>query len=126
MEDDKIVEVYVESTALDETAPAQKSERIKSDYSRQIRFFGRLSRLFLSIGFPVFFTSLGAGLVFSILYSEQTNNTIRFAIMIAFWALAGLALIMILLGFLFRSAMRRYKKKDPNFEATVKVDSYYE
>lgn len=128
MDEEKIIEVEVESTSLDEPErkEAVHSERVRSDYSRKIYFFGRTSRILLRFSIPLFFISLGLGLTFSILYSENTADQIRLVTMIIFWSLAGLCLFAMLLANLFRYVMRSYKKKDPNFEESVHDDYVYE
>ncbi len=124
-EEAKIIEVEVESSTVDEIKVDDKPTRVKSDYSRQIRFFGRLSSTFLSIFSPLFFLSLTTGLVFSIIYTDYLYNY-ALALLIMGFSLSGTALIGVALGFIFRYIMRAYKKKDPNFSDSLTSDEVYE
>ena len=121
----KIVEAEVISSTVDEVKVDEKPTRVKGDYSRQIRFFGRLSSLFLSISSPLFFLGIGLGLIFSIIFTD-TQALFALVLFSLGFSLAGLALVGIALGFAFRIIMRKYKKKDPNFSDTVGLDEVYE
>ena len=125
-ENDNVVEVEVESSSVDEVKRSDKGERIHGDHRASIYFFGRLSKFFMSISIPLFFVFLGLGLSFSILFSETPKDMVRLALMCTFWALMGLALVGIGLGLLFRFIMRSLKRRDPNFEESVRLDDVYE
>ena len=125
-EQQKVIEVEVEASSVDEVKHSDKGERIRGDHRRAIYVFGRLSSRFMSFSVPFFFIFLGLGLAFSILYSEAPQNTVRLGLMIAFWGMMGLSLVGIILSFVFRFIMRSLKKRDPNFEESVKNDDIYE
>lgn len=125
-EENKIIEVEVEASSVDEVKRSEKGERIRGDYRGAIYVFGRLYTRFMSICVPSFFIFLGLGLAFSILYSEARENVLRLGLMITFWGMVGLSLVGIILAFIFRFIMRSLKKRDPNFEESVKNDDIYE
>ena len=126
MEEKEVIDVVAEGMTFDEKEKPVQAAKIKDDHRKGIRFFGRLSSLLLGIASPGFFLSLVASLVFSILYSEATDNTVRFVMMIICWSLVGLFVILFAVGFLARLFMRRLKEKDPNFEHMVDSDGIYE
>ena len=125
-EQERIIEVEVEASSVDDVKRSEKGERIRGDHRASIRFFGILSNRFMAFCVPLFFIFLGLGLAFSILYSENPENYVRLGLMIAFWSLDLTALVGIFLAFLFRFIMRSLKKRDPNFEESVKYDDIYE
>ena len=126
MEEEKIIEVEVESSSLDEPKKSEKAQRIRDDYRGQIRFFGRASKMFFSIFTPLLFIFLALGLAFSILYSEVPDSPTRLVMMLVAWNLDGVFLVGVILAFVFRLIMRSFKKRDPNFEESVKRDDVFE
>ena len=112
-EESKIIEVEVEGMTYDEKKEEQKKQpaKVVDDHRKSIYFFGKASSVLLGLASPGFGLSLVSSLVFSILYSEATDNVVRFTIMILSWCLVGFFVLLFALGMVFRHIMRKLKKK---------------
>lgn len=118
MEDDKIIEAEIISVTQDAPKPSgdAKPEKMKSsDRSAQVERYFKLYRFCRNAGFTLMMVFLFGGLAFSILYSQATQTSIFFAMMIIFWIFAGISLALWLLGFLFRYLINKNMAKDPNY-----------
>lgn len=123
--EDEVKEVEVVASKTDEPRKERKPERVKSDHSKAIRFFGVFTSLCFTLSMPGILLSLLAGLAFAILYSQGTMKTFMLVCMIIAFSLAALFLLSIGLGFIGRAFLRKTKEKDPNFEDSVNDDSSF-
>ena len=118
VEDNDIIDVEVLSETTAEVKKQSKPKKITSDHSRSIEFWGKLSRLFSRFGFSSAFVFGFGGLAFTILYS-QSGFLVHLIFLCIAWSIAGLAIIAVILGMVFRRIMISLMKKDPNYEKYV-------
>ncbi len=123
--EEEVKEVEVVASKTDEPRKERKPERVKSDHSKAIRFFGVFTSLCFTLSMPGILLSLLAGLAFTILYSQGTMKIFMLVCMIIAFSLAALFLLSIGLGFIGRAFLRKTKEKDPNFEDSVNDDSSF-
>ncbi|MCR5348575.1 MAG: hypothetical protein K6E59_03090 [Bacilli bacterium] len=117
MDEKDIIDVEVISETTSEVKKEEKPKKVNSsDHSRQVEFYGRLSAIFLRIGRGPMFLFATIGLVFSILYQNHPSNLSFLVLLIVGWSLAGICLISLVLGYLFRRAQISHMRKDPNYD----------
>lgn len=115
---DKIIEVEVTDEKLNAPKKEGKPKKTLDDYSSKIRFYGSLAYLGSRYGFTGMILAGLAGLVFSILYSEN-KATSFLALVIVCFSFCLLFAIFYVVGLIAKSLARKYMAKDPNYQDKI-------
>ncbi len=115
---DEIIEVEVTDEKLNAPKKEDKPKKTLDDYSSKIRFYGSLAYLGSRYGFTGMILAGLAGLVFSILYSEN-KATSFLALVIVCFSFCLLFAIFYVVGLIAKSLARKYMAKDPNYQDKV-------
>ncbi len=110
-----IIEVEVTDEKLNAPKKESKPKKTLDDYSSKIRFYGSIAYLGSRYGFTGMILAALAGLVFSILYSENKSTSFLVLVIVCF-AFCALFAIFSILGLIAKRIARKYMAKDPNYE----------
>lgn len=115
MKNDDIVEVEVTEEKLNEVSRQSKPKKTLDNYTNKIHFYTSFAYLGSRYGFSAMILAGLAGLVFTILYSENKYSGFLTLLIVCF-ALCGIAAIFYVASLVARHLAKKYMAKDPNYQ----------
>ncbi len=114
--EEEIIEVESVDKSIHEASPNAKPKKAKYQYGRRIEKFTKLDWLCLRFFFPGFILGAIATLLFAIGYWGHPDNVFFLIFFILALAVLALAILAFAFHFVLRAMIKRWMKKDPNYE----------
>lgn len=116
MEEQEIIEVESVDKSVHEAKPNAKPKKAKYQYGRRIETFTKIDVFCLRFFFPGFILGALASWGFGILYYQRPENIFLLVVFILAFILLALSVLSFASHFIWSALIRRWKKKDPNYE----------